>query len=1000
MYLPDVVEEFRQGDARMGMYSNGYAALKELDYYYSVTQRDDVDYLYVSGNKPPFAISKLHPLYDMVYLISGTNGSGVINKNKNAVDTVAQSIVDQLGDASDQSASGNMNGQSQFFAASFLANYKMARGLKLGSIYDSNGMESDGECGEDSFNYNAIGVATAGIPSQTIKMYAVSRLMRTVSGRQDGFRPSAAFKGFSQTPLTPAAARSEIDKILSITPEKMEDKIKAACRDAMDEPTSPGFDAISRDDIISGGQNEALRLGMDVTGATGRAMTAIKGWLGKELDRSREAIRAFLKTEGPLVFAAMYRGMDPADKHYDANLGQLLQNVRVTKLRKINTMRTGEKLEDARSEVAKPIKGMLPKYAAEWKDAFRVNEIEKVAEVVADSVFGEGGLYCTEYLDKIQALSREILVFDYTLQKLYAAYDGMGTQFETHANFVKAAKGENETIVNLIETDTDYRWAKQIVDSRAATIAYKDVKDAIIDSFMADPRLWTEYDPARPDISPRREMDKIVADQVRFDNDLNVVAYIQHKLDDDGKSTDEVVEKIVDGLTIKAIPLYHVKEQYKGTATDPSFGFTYIIIPQTLVLNGVQGSRLLESFKKFAEKKGVKPYFIPNADDIVCYSMYGALPSYALADLSIWQAAYENPKYRLYVHSNESGKGIYDPETGLAWLDYPSLCLKQDPREPDERGDVSREGKFFINEIDHRFRKAMEKGIIVEDVIEDGSGKRYSYSCYLLNKAGWDYTVDFDEYGQDENGLYPTDKRLFEYFMERNHGTESDVKRKIRLEDQGLFNEPYPVRRIAMERAKRALRRNVPLYIALKKTLDRYDEVTGEIQKANAIVLQKRVGTLVPYYIAAGLLCQPVKNRWFMMDYPEEGDKTEVCKMDPFTMTGNALYAKGFKYLIVWKSFMDKFSADPRIQTMYQPAFNNMMDDPAAFAPDFIARLRPFKEEAESFVAKYDGNVPSTTSARTALRRDLGLTPEELDELVERYKQVLVADGQIQEYME
>ena len=998
MYLPDVVEEFRQGDARMGMYSNGYAALKELDYYYSVTQRDDVDYLYVNGNKPPLAISKLHPLYDMVYLVSGTNGTGVTDKNKNAIDTVAQSIVDQLGDASQQNA--NQNTQNQFFADSFLANYKVTRGLKLGSIYDTDGKECDGECGDDSFNYNAIGVATAAIPSQTIKMYAISRLMRTISGRQDGFRPTADFKGFSQIPLTPAAAQSEINKIFGITPEKMEDKIRAVCQAAVEEPSDPGFDSISRNDIISGSQNESLRMGMDVTGAPGRAMTVIKEWLGKELDKSREAIRAFLKNEGPMSFAAMFRGTDPAGKHYENSFERILQDSRVVKLRKINVTRANARLDDARDVVARALVGMLPRHAAEWKDAFRANEIEKVADQVAGSVFGEGGLYYTEYIRKIEALAREILVFDYTLQKLYAAYDGMGTNFETHDDFIKAAKRESSTVVNLIEADTDYQWAKQIVDKHSANMAFSKVKDAIIDSFMEDPKRWTEYDVARPEISPRREMDRIVADQVRFDNELNVVSYIQHKLDDDGVSTEDVVKKIVDGLTVKAVPLYHVKEQYKGTATDASFGFTYLIIPKTLVINGVQGTQLMNSFTQFAAKKGVKPYFIPNADDIVCYSMYCALPSYALSDLPIWQAAYENPKYRMFVHSNESGKGLYDPETGLTWLDYPSLCLKQDPREPDEQGNVSREGKFFRNIIDDMFQKAMDKGIIVEDVTEDGSGKKYSYSCFLLNKAGWDYTVDFDEYAQDEDGLYPMDIRLFRYFMERNHGNETDVKRKIRLEDQGLFNEPYPVRRIAMERAKRALRRNVPLFLALKKTLAKYDEVTGEIQKANAVVLQKRVGTLVPYYIAAGLFCQPTKNRWFLMDYPEEGSKTEVCKTDPFFMTGNPLFSKGFKYLILWKAFMDKFSTDPRIQTMYQPAFSSMMDDPATYAAEFAERLRPFKEEAEGFVRKYSAEIPASTGARTALCKEMNLKPEGLDELVERYQQVLVAYEQIREYIE
>ena len=117
------------------------------------------------------------------------------------------------------------------------------------------------------------------------------------------------------------------------------------------------------------------------------------------------------------------------------------------------------------------------------------------------------------------------------------------------------------------------------------------------------------------------------------------------------------------------------------------WGIKCLFVPQALFLNGEQGAQLMNSFTQFAAREGLKLFFVSNADDIGCYAMHVALPLYVLNDLPRWEEAYE--RFGLFVHSNESGQGDYDPGTGLAWRDYPSLCLKQDPRLPDEQGNVS-----------------------------------------------------------------------------------------------------------------------------------------------------------------------------------------------------------------------------------------------------------------------------------------------------------------------
>ena len=75
-----------------------------------------------------------------------------------------------------------------------------------------------------------------------------------------------------------------------------------------------------------------------------------------------------------------------------------------------------------------------------------------------------------------------------------------------------------------------------------------------------------------------------------------------------------------------------------------------------------------------------------------------------------------------------------------------------------------------------------------------------------------------------------------------------------------------------------------------------------------------------------------------------------------------------------------------------------MVDEPASYVDDFLNRLRPFKEEAGDFVAKYDGSIPTNTGARQALCDELELDSDGLDNMLTRYLRVIEVYDQIAEY--
>ena len=1001
-YLPDVVEQYHVGQATMGsIQANGYAALKELDYYQSVTQREDADILELSTHgRPAHFITRHNPLYDMTYLVSGSNGGGVRDKNKNAIDAVAETILNQLGKT--ENANGAADGENnQFLTQSFLANKQSARVQKINDVVyeQGTGKETKGQCGEDSFGYSAVGVAEADIPEQTIKMYAVSKLMRTISGRKNGVAVPESFHGFRQEALSSGEAKSEIDKILQINPDKVEQRIKSFCTEAMNWRETP---VLSRDEVLNHSRDQELRAMLGTGVAQDRVQRRINEYFDQELAATRERVQNFLIEYGPSAFVQMYYGFDAAENHYDYCISNVLRDHRGAAVQRISENKTSAALKDFEERVAQPITGAMfyKTRGAQWIGAFRDHEIEHLAQTIAkDHVFGEGHAYRRLYLDKLDELAAEIVEFDRTLRGLYDAYENMGTAFETHDGFVKAAGEESASNVNIIKEETDYAWAKDIVDRHVQSVAFEQVKRDIIESFMRNPSRWTEFDPATPGQSPRREMDRIVADKLRYDEKLSVINYIEYKIANGAQLT-PLINGIVKQLQEKAKPLYNVRSEYLESVSSNSK--IYMIIPTALIANGETGKAVDISFQEACRAARIDRFYAGNAQSIVCYSLYMALPTYALSNLEVWENSYETVIKRpdAMIHWNESGTGIYDPDTGLAWKDYPALCLRQDPRERTAQGVITREGNFFLNTIDPMFKEAMEKGVIVENVTDDNGVKKYSYSCFRMDQKGWDYTIDFDRFRPDpETGLYPTDERMYRYFAEKNNDSVDKVLSDITLLQMAGFNAPYPDRRIAMERAKRALRRNVPLFLALKTTLKRYDEVTKEIQAENAIVLQGKVGTLVPYYIASGIL-GPQRQNWTMNDYPTEDHQTVLCKMDPFSMQGNKLFDKGLKFLVIWNAFMEKLSADPQIQNMWRGPFSNLVDDPASYADEFLARLRPFSEEAEDFVKKYDGNVPTNTGARAAFRKEMGIDSEKLDEYVALYQNVIKVYNQILSYKE
>ena len=925
-----------------------------------------------------------HRLFDMVYLVSGTHGAPVPDPNKTAIDTVAEFLLNQLSEG--KVAQG---AEGMYLSTSMISNLQQSRTAKMNNagdiLYTQEGIEKPGVCGEDNFSYNAIGVASATVPEQTVKCYSVAKIMRTVFGRKDGFAAPEGFKGFREDALASGEAAGEIAALLKYTPAKVEAEIKRLCEKHIQWPE--GFQNAPHKDILAG-INSQLDKDLQLEKKKAVIIKEMNAVLDTALSEYWDAMRTFLINYGPHAYCEMVAGTGPDGQHYAGSINEKLgdyQETGVENLTAINTKRTKDDLKAAYDKVHTPIVGGSKGFISGWHGAYIAHKRMEVALEVANYVFtGTASAYRKRYLDEIRNYSAWVSDFDFTLTKLSYVYENMGENFGSYDKFLEAAKNENATNVNVIADQSDYQWAKGIVDSHARSLDFVEIKEKIVDSFLHDHKAWTEYDSMHKKETPRRALDAIMAPFVDLGNDLSIISYINYKLAN-GADMGVTIKKLVSDLAVAATPLYHAHANLMALLNGSSFG--YLLAPKALFLEA-GGADIQASFAAACQTLGVTLVPCTIGDRLVYYMQYAALPMYALADLQTWQNVYDNTT-RVMIHANESGKGIYDREDGLAWEDYPALALTRNPRLPDPAtGRVSREGQFF-EKLDDFFDKAMKKGVIKEN--HDPDNKKYSYSCFILDKPGWNYEVKLDDYDvRNADGCYVIGEPVFAYLAEKNKSSLQEIEQKVALQQQGSFNDPTEDQDVAKDRAKRALRRNVPQYIGIKRTLKLWEGIVAKLEEENQRIRAAQASKYLPYYIATGILA-PTKKQWDMHNYPVTGKDQEVISLNPvFLDSDDSLVANGYYYELLCRAFIDKLADNADISTFYKPLWKLLGVEPETYAPEFKQRMEPFYKEATDFMGQAEN---ASVSVQRNLMETLNLKGEaglaKLEEMKTHYQRFL-----------
>jgi hypothetical protein len=970
-YLPDSMPVYDNS-----IMANGYAALKELDYYTCARQREDEDRLFVnpvSDGERAVTIRKGSPLYDMPILVSGSadGNGGAMEKYRETRRTATEFIVNLLADS--ENAKSAAAGDDQFLIKSFFSNKETVRtATLLPHMYDrETKVENEGTFGEDCFDYCAIGVSTVAIPERIIMSYAVDEIVQTLLGKASVFAGNG-FKGFDLQPMGKVQGSGMITEIL-INGRMVDSKIVELSR--LSRPAGVDF---SISDIRDGSADEQYRRALRVPEAKKKAIKDSDEWLTSQVKAFEERARLFMTEHGPRSFVCLCKGIGPDEEPFDGLLARLEKMAdpvdRAEKIRA--SIAKTNRLKSKMNGFFAPLTNWLGHHVETWHSQFLEVEASQIEQVVADHLYGDDLAFNTYYRNPVMRFVEACEDFAVALEELRKVYQDLGDGFETLEKFRATAQATEPINVNILEGKSEYDWAKKLVDQSIRGVNFQTLKESLIHDFIDNQRAWTDYDPKKPLSSPRRQFDALIAASGFAMQTLTLTKYFTDCVTDPAKEAETMVKQLID----RARPRYHQSGSELGREAKIS-----MLIPSQLFSGN---PALKESFDSACATHNVEMFLSHVQDKMVCYRFKCALPIYSLSEIQKWESAYEviNPETDVLLHTNTGNDPLFNREAGVPWSDRPPICYRKNVRLPGPSGSVSREGRYFKEVIDPLFEQALKMGLVMPVCHGVAPDDKYTYECIILDQNGWDYSFDVDEYekiaGAKKNGVLQKGSAIAAYFAKKNGVPIGTCVRKVELLDSNAFAEPMPIA-VAEERAKRILRKNSPLMIHLKRSLPVMQAVSDAIDDRNKTSLSAQLIPTFAKSIAFDILREDEKHFWKMH---LGGKPTPLCHLVGASYESGCdatFLEKGFRVKLLFDSFVNATATHADLIQAVDEVFQPLKDGQAQMQQDYLDFLQWAKDEADARMAEYfaDGRAV----ARRQLFRDMHLE-DEADVMTEQLK--------------
>jgi hypothetical protein len=854
LYLPDTIASMA-GNPH-GIVANGFATLKELDYFSGLRMRRDTKecWGYNFNALPKLEITSEQKFYEIPFLIGTSQGNNRYSAQE-AIETVTKSLVTILEDE----------------PLSFRVSCHAAQNAQVRPMDVSLPRPAPGTRHSVPNCYGALGYAQSTVPAKTVHAYIIGQICK-----------KAGIADLSREDWEAAAAAAGAGGMVPFRGENCYLNANEGTQKA--RAIVAPLERLLKEVIFNGRCNLAEEFLFDWDTVKNQRMYDDPAFLHqintmhervcdysaeKELaQKIRQAytqfmgnVHQYVLAEGPLAYVILYDGrFIPSGGNLGMGIKDMLRNlcagrradgspypvcpVKLAEEHEASTRETMIKRKLNALELARKLAGNDdPSGTIEnWKYALEAVVVARINEERGKIALGHNNIFDVNVLRPAALLRDNLQSFGYVLNSMASIYEMHGHVVDNFEEFNYSS--DNASQVNLAGFDTNaYSWVKCQADNIIAAASPNTVRGMLVASFFnpqtMDRWLYIPEDTVKNESGkvtlqnkdvpiPAREIfDSVIAQCVPNNLSFSIESLFNQVAVSDS-DYDELAQRILRALARKSKPLFngHYPEQKLRVA---------LILPNSLNYAGTVGTRILHALENEAYRAfGFAPvdiYYGNDTDSIHVVQYVTGLELYNLKELNDWEKVYETRLTMVqHMHGyspsavctiNDRGEASYADRR--PWEDYPSPCVYEmgakNTRDPMTH-QISREGERQLA-IDKIIAQARELGLLyAEKTQPDG----WEIRCCLFSRGEDDWKFDISRLSPQENGFYPTGRKLVEAVAEQNQKSLADITQIVRLDSAGLLSHPAPSEDLAWEFAAEVLYVHIPLLDDLTASVNWFRE--------------------------------------------------------------------------------------------------------------------------------------------------------------------------------
>lgn len=887
LYLPDTLTHLDPSNAAELM-ANGYASLKELNYYQGVTMRPGYPetFSYNDSAAPELKIVKGaadgkvgEVFYDVPYLI-GTATGAAANSSEIARQNISEYLISLLGKVTTA-------GDGKFVTDDFLSNALARQNAKpeMSGVADR---EAAGSFHEFPRHYGAIGFAQTAAPKKIVRAYVVSKACA-----EAGLKPVAADKRAEMLAHNPNALlpfRNEDDLLNANEGTQKAAEIVAPLAallqlihsgdfsflQATGWPADDLWRKLSRHEYEAGAMPARIAAAFD--GKTNvKAMQELETAMVEAYKRYMENVKKYVSEEGPLAFHNLFVGrFVPVNGNGGIGIHAMLANIQAGNHPNGNaysweTVATAETDLEARDQAVRNA-GLLhrTKMANQWVPAYDAWQKARIIEKRREYALGDTGKFHEKALYPATILAEQIQSFGYLLASMSDIYKKHGDVLEKFNDFSTAR--ENEAEINLCAvSEASHAWLKKQAEAQLQGVNARNVRSALVDSFFEDIEGWVSI----PDntvvkangvtrlvrdgvaIPARKLFDEVlkkeVPDTLQLDIEKTFTA-IKAAGTDYSVFADQVIQTLAlaSGL------------MFNGTV-DAGDYYRYLMYPSAL-RSTAEGTTIAQAIETAATNRfgAIRAYASDDADSIKIYQLAAPFEIYRLNDLKVWEDNYF-AKYDELLHGvSPDADKIEVPgqapryKENTSWKDYPSIVPSaSDPKVPDPTtGNISHEGKLRIK-LAEMIKRARALGVLYSKQENEG------FRVYRVNcDKSRNWTLELFNLSRNELGLLPVGAELAGIIASENGTTLEAISKPVELNQGGVLMKPHITEAAAWDYTERVLRAHMPMQAEVRRTVAKFEEWYKIIEAENTKIMERLKPAKMIFMIRARMLYRDETGLW------------------------------------------------------------------------------------------------------------------------------------------